>query len=163
MTLTKRTSSLDFLHPIVRSAAQNTIAELASEGIGFKIFESYRTPERQAFLRAKSPKVTNAGPWQSMHQYGLAVDLIIDTDGVNPWSTKGECRQWWDLMHESGRRYGLEPIRGELPHMQLPGSGTCTRQHSDSQRARLKCCPTTRKTCLSAALRLRTSLHRQDS
>jgi hypothetical protein len=58
MTLTKRTSSLDFLHPIVRSAAQNTIAELASEGIGFKIFESYRTPERQAFLRAKSPKVT---------------------------------------------------------------------------------------------------------
>jgi hypothetical protein len=22
-------------------------------------------------------------------------------------------------MHESGRRYGLEPIRGELPHMQL--------------------------------------------
>ncbi len=127
MNLTKRTSSLDFLHPLVRSAAMNTVAELAESGINFKIFETYRTPERQKFLRAKRPKVSNAGPWQSMHQYGLAVDFVIDVKGVNPWSTKGEHRQWWTKLHESGNRQGLTPLynrRGklmELPHMQLDG------------------------------------------
>ena len=119
MILTKRTNSLDFLHPLVRTAATTIIEELAAEGVDFKIFETYRTPERQKFLRAKSPKVTNAGPWQSMHQYGLAVDFVINVRGVNPWSTKGEHRQWWDMLHESGARNGLTPIRGELPHMQI--------------------------------------------
>lgn len=123
--LTKRTNSLDFLHPLVRRAAMDTLDELARSDISFRLFETYRTPERQKLLKAKRPKVSNAGPWQSMHQYGLAVDFVINVRGVNPWSTKGEHRKWWDLLHIAGERYGLKPIRGrngrllELPHMQL--------------------------------------------
>ena len=52
-------------------------------------------------------------------------DFVIDVKGVNPWSTKGGHRKWWDLLHLAGERHGLKPIRGrngrllELPHMQL--------------------------------------------
>ena len=127
MNLTKRTNSLDFLHPLMRIAATSVIADLDEIDISFKIFETYRTPERQSHLKAKRPKVSNAGPWQSMHQYGLAVDFVIDVKGVNPWSTKGDHRQWWDALHLAGKQAGLTPLynrRGrlmELPHMQLNG------------------------------------------
>lgn len=124
--LTKRTNSLDFLHPLVRRAAMDTLDELALSDIRFRLFETYRTPERQKLLKAKRPKVSNAGPWQSMHQYGLAVDFVIDVKGVNPWA-KGDRRGWWDLLHLAGERHGLMPLRNrrgkllELPHMQLIG------------------------------------------
>lgn len=40
----------------------------------FKIFETFRHPDRQASLLAK--KTSKAGPWQSPHQWGLAVDFV---------------------------------------------------------------------------------------
>ena len=125
--LTKRTDSLDFLHPTVREAATKTIADLETMGITFRVFETYRSPERQNMLKAKRPKVTNARAWQSMHQYGLAVDFVIKKPGVNPWSTKNGFREWWSKLHEVGELNGLEPLRNkkgqliELPHMGLKG------------------------------------------
>lgn len=105
----------------MRAAATNTLDKLTGMNISFRMFETYRSPERQAHLARKRPKVTRAGPWQSMHQYGLAVDFVIDCKGVNPWCTKGEYREWWDRLHEVGRHFGLEPLSFEKPHMQLVG------------------------------------------
>ena len=40
----------------------------------FEIFETFRTPMRQRELIAKG--VSKAGPFQSAHQFGLAVDFV---------------------------------------------------------------------------------------
>lgn len=125
--LTKRSSHLQFLHPLMRQAAEDVVEHVRCPEFAFKIFETYRSPERQVILKKKRPKVTNAGPWQSMHQYGLAVDFVIDVKGVGMWSTKHGRRKWWDALHEAGRKFGLRHLvdrKGrtmELPHMQMVG------------------------------------------
>ena len=40
------------------------------------IFFGYRSPEKQQELFDRRPKVTNAGPWQSPHQFFEAVDIV---------------------------------------------------------------------------------------
>jgi len=43
----------------------------------------FRSPEEQSVLFKKRPKVTNANAWQSIHNYGLAFDIVLlyDNDG----------------------------------------------------------------------------------
>jgi peptidoglycan L-alanyl-D-glutamate endopeptidase CwlK len=43
----------------------------------------FRSPEEQSSLFKKRPKVTNANAWQSIHNYGLAFDIVLlyDNDG----------------------------------------------------------------------------------
>lgn len=43
----------------------------------------FRSPEEQSALFKKRPKVTNANAWQSIHNYGLAFDIVLlyDNDG----------------------------------------------------------------------------------
>ena len=65
---------------------------------------------------------TKARPWQSQHQYGVAVDLVIDMPGVGKWSAKfDEQKLWWRKMHAIARCHGMEPLKRELPHIQLSG------------------------------------------
>ncbi len=121
---TKRSSSLEYLHPQVRERAACLIQACHAEGAPFEIFETYRHPERQAALfkkRVKGKRVTKAKPWRSYHQYGLAVDIVLKPGGNWSWSTKGECKQWWKRLHILGREQGLEPLSWEKPHMQLSG------------------------------------------
>jgi len=117
-----RSFELRLLHPVMSSAAVAVIDDLRRREIHFKIFEAYRTPERQHHLFHGRRKVTKAKPWQSMHQYGMACDFVIDVSGVNPWSTRTkEHRAWWDELHEAGRRNGLTPLDFEKPHLQVTG------------------------------------------
>ena len=37
----------------------------------------YRSPEEQHVLFLQRPKVTNADSWQSMHNFGLAFDIVL--------------------------------------------------------------------------------------
>lgn len=37
----------------------------------------YRSPEEQHALFLQRPKVTNADSWQSMHNFGLAFDIVL--------------------------------------------------------------------------------------
>ncbi len=126
----KRYTSLELIHPKVREKVVSLIDDLAAEDIPMKIFESYRSPERQQKLHdqgrrgpdAHKPIVSNAEPWESYHQYGLAVDMVIDKAGVNPWETgTAETRAWWKRYHELAEKNGLEPLSFELPHVQLKG------------------------------------------
>lgn len=88
------------LHPKMRVAVLKLENVLVDRGImatarneGFKFFEGYRSPERQAQLRREHPKVTKAGAWQSAHQYGVAADYVWwhpengwSWEDGNPWS-----------------------------------------------------------------------------
>lgn len=64
-------------------------------GYRMALLEGYRSPERQATLARLGPQVTNAGPYQSYHQYGLAADSAFYRNGriviseKDPWAMEG--------------------------------------------------------------------------
>jgi peptidoglycan LD-endopeptidase CwlK len=122
------------LHPDMRDRLEQVLAALRDRDVPMRLFEAYRSPERQAHLFAKGRDaagnvvgkvVTRARPWHSYHQYGLAVDLVIDKAGVDPWETDtAEAQRWWKIYHEVARQHALEPLSFELPHVQLAGLKT---------------------------------------
>jgi hypothetical protein len=126
---TKRSVDLTFLHPVYRAAAAAVLDDLAAAGIPLRIFEAYRTPERQQFLYDQGRTrpgsiVTKAQAWQSYHQYGLAADYVAFVNGSWSWDGTGERAQWWTQLHVIGRKHGLEPLSFEAPHLQLAGLTT---------------------------------------
>jgi peptidoglycan LD-endopeptidase CwlK len=93
-----------------------------------EVYESVRTPVRQANLYARGrvpgqgeegKTITRAKAWQSLHQYGLAVDLVFRRNGV--WSWNAPTPRQWDRYQELARVQGLEPLSFEKPHVQLAG------------------------------------------
>lgn len=68
---------------------------MAKHGYQMALLEGYRSPERQAALAQLGPHVTNAGAYQSYHQYGLAADSAFYRDGRiviserDPWAMEG--------------------------------------------------------------------------
>ena len=128
-----RNTDLAELHPVARARVLATLDGLKAEGIPMKVFEAFRTPERQQFLFAKgrnavgevvdkSAVVTQARPFESYHQYGLAADIVIDSPGMNPWDTgSAETRGWWAALHRIARSNGMEPLSWEMPHVQVAG------------------------------------------
>lgn len=99
-----RDTAIINLHPIMREPVSRLVAAAAAmpfrvgmvEGV-FQLFEGYRSPERQQHLLTRT-KSTKAGPWESAHQYGLAVDfamaVVKENAGIQwywphnaPWSS----------------------------------------------------------------------------
>lgn len=88
----------------------------------FEAFEGLRLPERQYHLFART-KNTKAGPWQSSHQYGLAVDFAcraIDQMGrASGWHWPEQAD--WDWLKRQARRNGLDiPIKWDRGHVEHP-------------------------------------------
>ena len=88
----KRTAEMAFLHPEVRRKVKAVQKKLDNAGIPMKTFETFRTPHRQANLYAQGRtkpgrRVSNAGPWKSYHQYGLAADFVRFENGKWNWDT----------------------------------------------------------------------------
>lgn len=115
---------LAVLHPTVRDAVTRTVADLNAEGFPFKVFEAYRMPQRQAYLFGQGRTrpgaiVTQARPWESYHQFGLAADIVLCPGGKWSWDASAEYIQAWDRLHDIGRSYDLEPLNFERPHLQL--------------------------------------------
>jgi hypothetical protein len=115
------------LHPRVREGVTATLAALTAKGIPFRVFEGFRSPERQTWLYRQGRtrpggKVTRAQAWQSMHQYGLATDLVLFTDAGWSWDSSGSNRPLWQEMQAQARKHGLAPLSFELPHVELTGS-----------------------------------------
>jgi peptidoglycan L-alanyl-D-glutamate endopeptidase CwlK len=74
------------LHPKIRVKAQTAYTEannVLGKGCRLRFSQVYRTAKEQEELFAKRPKVTNARAGQSMHNYGLAFDIVLlyDNDG----------------------------------------------------------------------------------
>lgn len=122
----QRRSDLDCLHPVMRDAAIELQQLFEAEGLPFRIFESFRSPQRQAWLYAQGRTrsgqiVTRAEPWESYHQYGLAADFVLWLDGRWSWNTLGVNTRRWQRLHSLGRELGLEPLSFEMPHLQVAG------------------------------------------
>lgn len=119
---------LAHLHPLVRKKVKALEKKLKDANIPMKVFEGFRTPQRQAYLYAKGRTtpgsiVTNAEPWESYHQYGVAADFVRFENGGWNWNTgTSQQRKDWDDYHDLARSVGLEPLSWEKPHVQLIGT-----------------------------------------
>ncbi|CAB3870583.1 hypothetical protein LMG26858_02704 [Achromobacter anxifer] len=77
-------------------------------GYEMVLIEGYRSPERQADLAKMGTHVTNAGAYQSYHQFGLAADSAFLREGKvvvsekDPWAMRG-----YELFGETAERVGL--------------------------------------------------------
>jgi peptidoglycan L-alanyl-D-glutamate endopeptidase CwlK len=73
-------------HPDIRQTLLQQYKEankLLGKGARLRFAYVYRTPAEQDILFNKRPKVTNAKGWQSIHNFGLAFDIVLlyDNDG----------------------------------------------------------------------------------
>jgi peptidoglycan LD-endopeptidase CwlK len=73
-------------HPDIREELLKQYHEannLLGKGARLRFAYVYRSPAEQNQLYLKRPKVTNAKAWQSIHNYGLAFDIVMlyDNDG----------------------------------------------------------------------------------
>jgi peptidoglycan L-alanyl-D-glutamate endopeptidase CwlK len=73
-------------HPKIREQLLKDYIDannLLGKGSRLRFAHVYRTPQEQDVLFNKRPKVTNAKAWQSIHNYGLAFDIVLlyDNDG----------------------------------------------------------------------------------
>lgn len=114
------------LHPLMRAAMQEVLRECEAESLPFRLFEGYRSPQRQASLYAQGrdpqhpgPVLTQAKPWESFHQYGLACDFVLFIGGKWTWDTSGQYDHYWQQLAEIGQLYGLEGLSWEKPHLQI--------------------------------------------
>lgn len=118
--MTRLPFSYDALHPKVRQSFQLLEIRLAEAYAAkatptlFKPFEGYRPPEAQtALLRQKR---TKAGPWESAHNYGLAVDFV-PWHPESGWSWTGPHD--WDCLRECATNRGLlNTIQWDRPHVE---------------------------------------------
>jgi peptidoglycan LD-endopeptidase CwlK len=80
-------------------------------GYDMALLEGYRSPERQSLLASQGAHVTNAGAWQSYHQYGLAADCAFLRDGKlvitekDPWALRG-YQLYGQVAEELGLTWG---------------------------------------------------------
>jgi len=87
----------------------------------FKPFEGFRSLERQFEMLGKG--VSKARPWQSPHQYGLAVDYVPLSDPNNPksWVWPDENDPDWVILGQIATDCGLmRSIAWDKPHVEHP-------------------------------------------
>jgi len=74
------------IHPILRSELEKDYIEcnnLLPKGVRLRFAYVYRSVNEQNILFAQRPKVTNARGGQSIHNYGMAFDIVILKDKDN--------------------------------------------------------------------------------
>lgn len=112
----------DTLHPDLRKKYDQLEKVMKDHGMEIYIASGIRSGREQQELyeqgRSKPGNiVTNAKPFQSYHNYGLAVDVIFKRHNWN--APQG----WWDLLGKEGKNLDLEWGGDwefkDLPHFQL--------------------------------------------
>lgn len=109
------------------------LARCEAAGIRFYVIRGYDSPAAQKALfdqgrTTPGPIVTNAPPFYSSHNYGLAWDLCKDKDaqraGLQPdWSKEAErdYRAMGAIAKELGLIWGGDWSKPDMPHVQWPG------------------------------------------
>lgn len=87
-------------HPRIREMLYGQYIEannLLGKNVRLRFAYVYRTPEEQHKLFKQRPQVTKADSWQSIHNYGLAFDivLLIDKDNNGTFETAS-----WDTIKD---------------------------------------------------------------
>lgn len=114
---------LKTLRPETQKKARAWLADCEAAGLLIYIYEGFRTCKRQAELFKQGPKVTKAGPGQSMHQYKVAFDFVP----LVPAKAAGMFQAVWDLpaenqlyarAHALAAKHKLRRLTWETPHLE---------------------------------------------
>ncbi|WP_312078332.1 M15 family metallopeptidase [Chryseobacterium sp.] len=122
------------LHPDVRKEVAEIVNECNAALTGraqMRIAQGYRTFDEQTKLFNQKPKVTNAKAGQSIHNYGLAVDIVLIIDGKTAsWDT---AKDWdndkvadWKECVSIFKKYGWDwggdwKSFKDMPHFEKKG------------------------------------------
>jgi peptidoglycan LD-endopeptidase CwlK len=90
-------------HPVIREQLLKDYIEannLLGKGVRLRFAYVYRSPQEQDKLFKQKPKVTNAKAWQSIHNYGLAFDIVImyDNNGDNVFEEVS-----WNMLRDGDK------------------------------------------------------------
>lgn len=106
---------------------------MAQHGYQMALLEGYRSPQRQAALAQLGPHVTNAGTFQSYHQFGLAADSAFYRDGKivisekDPWAMEG-YRLYGQYAASVGLVWGGNWQMMDFGHVELRKPGVLARR-----------------------------------
>ncbi|MDB5952281.1 MAG: peptidase [Massilia sp.] len=97
-------------------------------GYEMALLEGYRSPARQTLLASMGSSVTNAGAFQSWHQYGLAADCAFWRDGKlvisekDPWAMRG-YKLYGEVAESLGLTWGGRWTMMDFGHIELRRKG----------------------------------------
>lgn len=102
------------------------LAECTRAGLKIYIYEGFRSCARQKELFAigrtvKGTKVTNAGPGESMHQYGEAIDFVTlkpAPKAADMFEADWDNEKAYAQAHAIAAKHGLRKISWETPHLE---------------------------------------------
>lgn len=102
-----------------KEQVQKKIDQLTSRG-----FPALAKILKDVGPQKSGPKVTNAGPGESFHQYRRAYDCVPVLQGKPIWGTGGEGAALWENVGKLGKKCGLEwagdwTTFREFPHFQF--------------------------------------------
>jgi peptidoglycan L-alanyl-D-glutamate endopeptidase CwlK len=90
-------------HPKIREQLLQDYKDannLLGKGCRLRFSYVYRSAKEQHEIFLKRPKVTNADAWQSIHNYGLAFDIVLlyDKDGNGNFEAVS-----WDMKYDGDK------------------------------------------------------------
>jgi len=101
-------------HPKLRGELLSSYSQcnkLLPAGVRLRFSHVFRSPAEQHALFLQRPKVTNADSWQSIHNYGLAFDIVIlyDKNGDGTFETASwENNKYWQTVVDFFKSNGYE-------------------------------------------------------
>lgn len=119
-------ADLKNMHPVLQTLADKFVKACAQKNITVGITQGFRSTEYQNELyaqgRTKAGKiVTNCKGGQSPHNYGLAFDFCLYTNGKVDWDSRNKN---WAIAGAIGESLGMEwggrwKQFVDLPHLQF--------------------------------------------
>jgi len=102
---------IKLLHPNIRNQVKEWYFEINKQlpkGVRLRFTHTYRSVEEQNKLFAQRPKVTNAKGGQSIHNYGLAWDIVIlKQDEKGNWLPDWNVDLYWYQVAGFFKRKGV--------------------------------------------------------
>ena len=92
-------------HPKIRQellSLYNKCNSALPKGVRLRFAYVFRSPEEQHNLFLQKPKVTNADSWQSIHNYGLAFEIVLlydkNNDGTFETASWDNNEHWKEVV-----------------------------------------------------------------
>jgi len=120
---------IDDLQPVVAAMCREFIKRCDEAGIDVIITSTLRTMEEQAALYAQGrtkagPRVTNAKPGQSWHNWGCAFDYVPIKNGKADWNNILTFAKCGEIAEAVGLEWGGRWKMKDYPHCQFTGGNT---------------------------------------
>ena len=120
---------IDDLQPVVAAMCREFIKRCDEAGIYVIITSTLRTMEEQAALYAQGrtkagPRVTNAKPGQSWHNWGCAFDYVPIKNGKADWNNILTFAKCGEIAEAVGLEWGGRWKMKDYPHCQYTGGNT---------------------------------------